>query len=204
MISRRIWSSDAEAAIMVPRVAPSRRTVIRSAIRWTSGSRWEMYTTAVPAWVIEAICSNRRSGVGRGERLGGLVEDEDLGLQGERLGDVEKLAVGDAQLGDACRGIDRRRADRRQQRREPKGRRSTCAAPTPWASRRPCSRRRSGRRGSSHADRPRPARAPGRPRATAGSSVCRRSRRCPSRAASEPAATEISVDLPAPFSPTRA
>ncbi len=39
-------------------------------------------------------------GLDRGQRLGRLVEHQHLRLQGQRLGDLDELALGDAELAD--------------------------------------------------------------------------------------------------------
>ncbi len=81
---------------------------MRSAMRLTSGSRCEMYTTAAPEARISAMRSNSRSLSAPVNDSVGSSRMSDLGIQRERPGDLQQLVLGDAQLADPDRGLDAR------------------------------------------------------------------------------------------------
>ena len=75
------------------------------------------------------------------QRLGRLVEHEHLRLERQRLGDLDELAIGHAQLADPRRRIDRAGADDRELLARPRARAQQRRPPCRAASRRPSSRR---------------------------------------------------------------
>ncbi len=88
-------SSDIADASNVPWPTPSRRTVIRSAMSSTSGSRWLTYAMPTPV----RLCSNTswwsRSTSAGPERRRRLVEQQHARPAEQRLDDLEQLPLGE-------------------------------------------------------------------------------------------------------------
>ena len=81
------------AASCVPWNRPSRRTVTRWATRITSESRWVTKRTALPARGDAAHELEHDVDTTRVECRGRLVEDQHLGLGGDRADDLDQLTV---------------------------------------------------------------------------------------------------------------
>ena len=85
---------------IVSTVAPSRMTVIESATFASSLSLCEMMIEVMPCALNSMSSLQQRVAVGFVEAGGRLVEDQQLHLLGERLGDLDQLLLADAEIGD--------------------------------------------------------------------------------------------------------
>ena len=99
IISRIMAAWPISALASSPTRRPSRRTTTRSAQRSTSLRRWEIRTTR-HARVLE-VADHAQEPVGLGEReaRGRLVEDQEAGLERQRLGDLDQLHLRQGQEG---------------------------------------------------------------------------------------------------------
>ena len=79
---------------------PSRMTVTRSEICLSSSRRWEMWTIPVAPLPQVADDPEQLVDLGVGQRGGGFVHDQDVRAEGERLGDLDHLLLGDGEAGD--------------------------------------------------------------------------------------------------------
>ena len=77
--------------------SPSLRTVIFSAISKTSFSRWEMNMIAIPRALSFMIRSFSNLDFGQSQSGGGLVHDQNFGLEGNGLRNLDQLLLGDRQ-----------------------------------------------------------------------------------------------------------
>ena len=84
----------------VSTVRPSRMIVVVSAISAISLSLWEIMIDVMPCALQLAQQVEQVLGVVVVERGGRLVEDQQLDLLGQRLGDLDQLLLADAQLTD--------------------------------------------------------------------------------------------------------
>ena len=195
-------------ATAVPTVRPRRITVIRSAIALTSLSLWVMNTIDLPASVERAHDGEQLVGLLRGEHRGRLVEDEQVDVAGQRLDDLDPL-LGADRAGSPPRRPGRPAGRTARRPRAPRGgraagRASRRAAAGPLRAERDVLRHGEDRHQHEvlvhHAD----AGGDGVARAADAAGPRRRRGSRPRRAAAGRRATFIRVDLPAPFSPSRA
>ena len=85
---------------MVSTVVPSRSTVIWSATLASSLSLWEIRIEVMP-WLLNSSSRlEQRVAVAFVEARGRLVQDQQLDLLGQRLGDFDQLLLADAEIGD--------------------------------------------------------------------------------------------------------
>ena len=203
------WFSAVGTVSPTPR--PRRSTTARSATAMTWSMLWEMRITATPSSEAADQVEHPR-GLAQAERGGGLVEDDELGREGDRARHGDRLALSARHQRDRCSRSGRATWSR--------SRVGACARPSRGAagSRRPrgshVGPRARGRRRSWPPGRDcRTARGPGRPsrrRARGPPSRRRRDVRSPSRMIAPasrrctPLIALISVDLPAPLSPSSA
>ena len=99
---RMIRSSSTSPTLTsrVSMVRPSRRIVIASATRAISFSLWLIMIEVMPLPCRPLSRSSRWVGVVVVERGGRLVEDQQLDLLAERLGDLDQLLLADAEVLD--------------------------------------------------------------------------------------------------------
>src|SRR5213080_1021163 len=100
-----IRSIEASFVSTVAMYWPSRMTVTRSEISFSSSSRCEMCTTPTP-FVLTARIMRKSFDLGVRERRGGLVHDQDLRAVRERLRDLDHLLLCDAEFPDLGLRID--------------------------------------------------------------------------------------------------
>ena len=104
---RRTSSSVSMSAVRPSCVtSPSRRTVTVSQIVKISSRRWEMKSTAAPRSLQRAHDAEQALDLVAGQRRGRLVHDQHARVEGERLGDLDDLLVGDAQAAHGLLGIE--------------------------------------------------------------------------------------------------
>ena len=100
----RRWSARSSAVVMTCR--PSRKTVARSHRSKTSSRRW--LTNRIDDAAIAEAADDREQPldlVGR-QRRRRLVEDEDAGVDRQRLGDLDELLVGHRQAADGRADVE--------------------------------------------------------------------------------------------------
>ena len=188
----------------VPRVLPSRRTVRRSAI--ALHLREPVRDVDDPPCRRPPARARARTAARPRARAAAAVGSSRIstrGSQRERLRQLDEVALGHRQVADAPQRIDLR-LHRRQLLARPRGRRAAAAGAGRAASRTRGSPPRSGPAAAPGAGRRPPARPARRVPATGSSSRKPAISTLPSSGACEPAAIAISVDLPAPFSPSSA
>ena len=98
---------QARRAGRVATCAPSRSTVTSSAIRSSSSSRWVISMTAVPRVAQAADDAEQLLRLGRRQRRGRLVEDQQPQVGGQRPGDLDELQLGHRKPGDQRPRVDR-------------------------------------------------------------------------------------------------
>ena len=98
-------ASDVSGAV-VPTTLPRRMTVIRSPIALTSRSLWVMKMIDVPRRLQLAHDLHQLVDLLRREHRRGLVEDQHLGVVGQRLDDLDALLHADRELLDEPVGVD--------------------------------------------------------------------------------------------------
>ena len=103
-MARTRSSAVSPASSLVSTCRPSRMTVTRWQISKTSSRRCEMNRTAAPAERSVRDHVEQPGDLGGGQGRGGLVHHDDPGVQGQGLGDLDDLLVGDGQpAADAAR-----------------------------------------------------------------------------------------------------
>ena len=104
-ISSASWASES-VGLAVPTTLPRRITVILSAIARTSRSLWVMKTIALPSSRSDRITVDQLVDLLRRQHRGRLVEDQVLGVVGQRLQDLHPLLDADRQVLDQRVRVD--------------------------------------------------------------------------------------------------
>ena len=97
MSETSVWRVISAIGAPLATFLPSRRTVMRSAMAKTSSSLWLTKTIATPSSRSFLSSFEEGGGLVLGDRRGRFVEQQDLGLERQRLGDLDDLHLRDRQ-----------------------------------------------------------------------------------------------------------